>query len=96
MILRDLDFLLHGERRFDHRGDEAGGDVPLDMAVEEPDTWIIGAEAHHDVAARWDHEGVAPHGHCRESFVADVVACVFGGADDGLEGVPVEMERVFA
>ena len=31
--------LLEGEGRFDHGGDEAGGDVPFDVAVEEPDAW---------------------------------------------------------
>lgn len=31
---------LHVERRFDHGGDEAGGHVPFDVAVEEPDTYI--------------------------------------------------------
>ena len=30
---------LEGEGRFDHGGDEAGGDVPFDVAVEEPDAW---------------------------------------------------------
>ena len=66
------------------------------MAVEEPDARVIGAEAQDDIAAWADHEGIALHGYSREGFVADVVSCVFGGADDGLEGVPVEMEGVFA
>lgn len=27
-------------RSFDHGGDEAGGDVPFNMAMEKPDAWI--------------------------------------------------------
>ena len=30
---------LELERRFDYCGDEAGVDVPFDVAVEEPDLW---------------------------------------------------------
>ena len=33
---------LEGEGGFDEGGDEAGGDVPFDVAVEEPDAWRVG------------------------------------------------------
>ena len=39
MVLRDGEGVLEGGGGFDHRGDEAGGDVPFDVAVEEPDAW---------------------------------------------------------
>lgn len=39
MVLRDGEGVLQICGRFDHGGDEAGGDVPFDMAVEEPDAW---------------------------------------------------------
>lgn len=39
----DGEGFLEGEGRFDHGGDEAGGDVPFYVAVEEPDAWIDGS-----------------------------------------------------
>lgn len=32
--------VLEVEGAFDDGGDEAGGDVPFDVAVEEPDAWV--------------------------------------------------------
>ncbi len=43
-----------------------------------------------------DHEGISFHGHGGEGGGVVVVACVGGGAGDGLEGVAVEVEGVFA
>ena len=57
---------------------------------------IVGPEAQDNVAHWPDHDGVPSHGHGREGLVADVVAGVFFGADDGLEGVAVEMEGMSA
>ena len=70
--------------------------MPLDMAVEEPDTGVVGAEAEDDVAVRVYHEGVATHGDGGKGLVHDVVAGVRGRADDGLEVVAVQVEGVFA
>ncbi len=39
MIGRDCECFLEGGGCFDHGGYEAGGDVPFDVAVEEPDAW---------------------------------------------------------
>ena len=39
VVLRDGEGVLEGGGGFDHRGDEAGRDVPFDVAVEEPDAW---------------------------------------------------------
>ena len=32
---------LEVERRFNHGCDEPGGDMPFDVAVEEPDAWMV-------------------------------------------------------
>ena len=96
VVAWDSDGLLEDIGGFDHGGDEARGDVPFDMAVEEPDARVIGAETDDEVAVGADHEGVAAHGDGGECLVADVVSRFFLGADDGLEVVAVEVEGVFA
>ncbi len=105
MLLRECEGFLEGEGGFDHGGDETGCDVPFYVAVEEPDTGVVGAEAEDDVAVWVDHYGVAFHGCGGEGGgggggvgvgVGVVGAGVGGGADDGLEGVAVEVEGVFA
>ena len=70
--------------------------MPFYVAVKEPDARVVGAEAQYDVAVGVHHEGVAAHGDGGEGFVADVVAGEFVRAGDGLEGVAVEVEGVFA
>ena len=96
MILRDLETLLDLVGGFDHGRDEAGSDVPFNVAVEEPDARVIGSEPQDHVAVWADHEGIAAHGHLGEGLVVDIRTGLFGGADDGLESVAVEMEGVFA
>ena len=96
MGLRDSEGFLQGEWGFDHCCDEARGDMPFDVAVKEPDAWVIGAEAQDDVAVGPDHEGVATHGNGGEGLVADVVTCIVGGAGNGLEVVPMQVEGVLA
>jgi hypothetical protein len=60
--------------------------------------WVVGAESDDEVSAGVDHEGVSAHGYRGEVgvVVGLVVACVFGAAQDGLEGVPVEMKGMAA
>ena len=70
--------------------------MPFDMAMEEPNARIVGAEAHDNVAIWTHHEGVAAHGYFWKCRVTDIVPCVVIGTCDGLEGVAVEMERMFA
>ena len=70
--------------------------MPFDVAVEEPDARVVGAETEDDVAVGSDHEGVSTHGDFGEGLIVDVVARELLGADDGLEGVAVEMEGVLA
>lgn len=100
MVLRDLagELLLDVERGLNDGGDEPRGDVPFDVAVEEPDAGVVGAEAEHDVAVGVDEDGVAAHGRRREGgYVGGVVeAGVVVAAVDYLEGVAVEMEGVFS
>lgn len=38
MVGRDGEGALEEGGGFDHGGDEAGGDVPFDMAMKEPDS----------------------------------------------------------
>lgn len=68
--------------------------------VQEPDARIVTSKSD-DVVTLWsDHEGVALHGNggdvdaCCCVGGSGVVAGVFGGADEGLEGVAVEVEGV--
>lgn len=42
VLLRERDCLLQLEGRLDHCRDQTGRDVPLDVAVEQPDTLIMG------------------------------------------------------
>ena len=96
VIARDTDGFLQDIGGFNHGGDQARGNVPFDMAVEEPDARVVGAETNDEVAVGSDHEGVAAHGDGGEGLVADVVAGFLLGADDGLEVVAVEVEGVLA
>ena len=70
--------------------------MPLDVAVEQPHARVVGAEPHHHIAVGPHHQGVAAHGHGGEGDVARGVedAGVVAAAPDGLEGVPVQVERV--
>ena len=45
VVLWYLERLLELRRRLDHGGDEAGCDVPFNVAVEQPDTWVICSES---------------------------------------------------
>jgi hypothetical protein len=70
------------------------------MAVEKPDTWVVGCEAQDDVPGGTQDECVAAHGDGGVGSFGGVGgvegAGVFGGAGDGLEVVAVEMEGMFA
>lgn len=72
--------------------------MPLDVAVEEPHAWVVGAEAQDDVALGSDEDGVAAHGRGREGGVIGsiVESCFFGAAVDRLEDVAVQVERVLS
>lgn len=96
MVARDIDCFLQNVGRFDHGGDQARRDVPFDVAVEEPDAGVVGAEADDEVAVRSDHECVASHGNGGEGLIANVVPGFLFGASDGLEVVAVKMEGVLA
>lgn len=72
--------------------------MPFDVAVEEPDAWVVGAEAQDEVAVWADEDGVAAHwdgvlrGGRRGRGVVGTCFCV--AADEDLEGVAVEVEGV--
>ncbi len=46
---------------FDDSGDEPHDNMPLDVAVEEPDARVVGFEAQNDVGFRIHGNGVALH-----------------------------------
>lgn len=69
--------------------------MPLDVAMEEPNPRVIGPEPEYDIPVRADEDGIPAHGKLREGLVADVHARLILAAHDGLEGVPVQMERMF-
>ena len=98
MVLRNFtcELGLDVEWGLDDSGNEPRGNVPLDVAVEEPDTRVVGAEAEDGVAVGVDEDGVATHGRCGEvRGSGGVVEAGFVlAAVDDLEGVAVEMERV--
>jgi hypothetical protein len=41
VVLRDREVLLHFERRLDHGRCQTGGEMPVDVAVEEPNTFVL-------------------------------------------------------
>ena len=96
MVGGKCDGVLQVQGRFDHGGDEAGRNVPFDVAVEEPDAWVVGAEAEDNVAVGGRHEGISLHRNSWKCLVACPITCVLLGARNSLEGVAVEMERVAA
>jgi len=56
--------------------------------------WIVGSEADDKVALGSHHQDIPPHRYLWERLVAHVDASVRVRSGDGLEVVPVEMERV--
>jgi len=58
---------------------------------EERLIWVVGAESNHIIPARIHHERVSAHGRRTEvgGIAGLVVACIFGAAQDSLEGVAV-------
>jgi hypothetical protein len=57
---------LDGQGGLDHGCDETGHHVPFNVAVEQPDAGIVGAEAEHDVSVGPHEYGVTLHRACRE------------------------------
>ena len=76
--------------------------MPFDMAMEQPNAGIVAREAHDDVSVRANDEGITAHRGLgkgettiRNGFWVPVSSVVVT-TSNGLEGVAVEMERVFA
>jgi len=97
VVFRYLEGLLDVEGGFDQGGDETAINVPFDVAVEEPDTRVIGLEPEDKMAERIDHKSVSSHGHpWRLSSVGRIVrASVWIGTHYGLEYVTVKMKGMF-
>ena len=86
------ELLLEHKWGRDECGDEAGVNVPLDVAVEEPHAWIVRSESHDDVAVWSNEEDVSSHGCLVEGGVVWVVVVgVFRRAVDGLKCEAVEI-----
>lgn len=100
MVRRQGDLLLYPQRILDKRSQETGDDMPLNVAVEEPDTGVVGLESQNHVTIGPDDERIATHGLLGVGFDADALvlkgAGLLLGAVDGLEVVTVEMEGVAA
>jgi hypothetical protein len=74
---------------------QTGLNVPLDVAVEEPDTGVVGAETQDGVAVVFDHDCVALDGGPRDvGEQAFVGAAIEVGALQDLEVVAVQVPRV--
>lgn len=88
-------------RCFDESEGQAGFDVPLDVAVEERDAWVVGFEADDGVAVTVNEDGVSAHGRrwgVEVGWGSERWPVVRTGARacDDLEFVAMEMERVSA
>jgi hypothetical protein len=86
----------------DKSHDQPRINVPFDMAMEQPQPWVIALEAHHDMPVRPDQQDVPAHRllwqhqAAVDHSVGVIVARVVVSANDGLEIVPVQMEGMFA
>ena len=76
---------------FDDGGDEASFNMPFDVAVQQPHTRVVGAEAKHSMAMVLDHDCVTADGRLRDIWVvcSSKVATVNGRALQDLELVAV-------
>ena len=70
--------------------------MPLDVAVNEPDTWVISPESDARGAAAFDLNGVALYGRGGNGVAGLVGPGTARGAVEDLEVVAVEMEGVVA
>ena len=76
--------------------------MPLNMAMEEPDTRIVGSKSHNEMAVGSDKNDVSSHGLGRihHGSIGDglgiKVAGLFLTTENGLEGVAVQMEWMLA
>lgn len=71
--------------------------MPFNVTMEQPDAWVLGAEAQHNVSIRTDEDGVSAHGHGGGSGGVGgiVVAGFFVRSRNELEFVAVKMEGMF-
>lgn len=94
MIQRYGNF-MHLRRGFDESAGQPLGDVPFDMAVDEPNSWVIGAEAKHRVPMVLHHDGIPFHRGRRDICkVAIEVAALGDRALQNLELMAVHMPGV--
>lgn len=72
--------------------------MPFDMAVEKPNSRVVGLEAEDDVTIWAEDEGISSHWGCRVHGLAAVGGIkgtgFFFRTGDGLESMTVEMKGV--
>jgi len=77
MVLRYALGILQFERSFNHGRDQTTVHMPFDVAMEEPNTWVVGLESDEEVALRPDHQHISAHGNGGERrMVAWVVKAI--------------------
>jgi len=69
--------------------------VPFDVAMEEPDTRIIGPETEDHVPVWSDEDGIPAHWGFGESDIICVITLIRRRAGDDLECMAVQVEGVF-
>lgn len=72
-LVRDLLLFLDLQGSFNHGDGQASGDVPLHVAMQNPDARVVGPKSHDGVAVGRNHHGVSPHGYSGEDGVCAVV-----------------------
>ena len=96
MILGNGQSLLKFQWCFYHGSNQTLVYVPFDVAVEKPDTWVVGLESQDDVSIWSQDESISSHRNCGIIGLAGVrcieVTGFFVGSRDGLEIVAVKME----
>ena len=100
MILGDLatELLLDLKWRLNDGSYKARGNMPFDVAMEQPYARVVGAEAKDNVTIGVHEDGVTTHRSRRElRNVARIVeTCVVIAPMDELEGMAVKVEGVLS
>lgn len=89
MLLGDSNTRLNGQGGLNEHHSQTLRQVPINMAMEEPHTGVIGLEAHNEVTLGREHKGISPGRVLRER---GVVRGIIG--DRITVGVVIEMRSI--